>query len=140
MSVVGGIILLALLMSTQGYGATHLSDLPKPILDNVQSERRDIRCFLSDEKIASMKELDVLLVKRKGLKYIAVFYSIDGGDKVNVTFLYPFENGKVHPFPTVYVFGDPINRKNGSPLQVYADQTGDGTCKSIVWEPTGETP
>lgn len=109
--------------------AKHLTDLPPAAVN----ERRDIRCFLSDEKIASMTKLDAILGKRKGLDYVVVMYSLDGMEKVSISFMYPIANGHIHPFPVVYVFGDPVNHPES--LQVYVDQTGDGVCKSIIFEP-----
>lgn len=96
-------------------------------------DRRDIACFLSDEKIKSMVLLDGRMVMRRGLPYVLAMYNLDGGEKVNVSFLYPISEGRILPFPTVYIFGDVINSPKTT--QVYVDQTGDGICKSITFEP-----
>ena len=99
----------------------------------IPDDKRDIACFLSDEKIKSMVLLDGRMVMRRGLPYVLAMYNLDGGEKVNVSFLYPISEGRILPFPTVYIFGDVINSPKTT--QVYVDQTGDGVCKSITFEP-----
>ena len=113
--------------------AGHITDLPKPGMQ--KAERTDIACFFSDEKLATLTQLDAKVGKRKGHDYIVVFYSLDGGEKANVAMLYRFFNGHINPVPTVYVFGDIMN--NGV-IQVYLDRTGDGRCNSITIEPENE--
>lgn len=120
------------------FAEQHLTDLPKPALLPT-AEKRDIRCFLSEEKVLTMAALDSDMVSRHGLNYVAIYYSFDGGEKINLTLLYPYVQGHVLPFPTVYIFGDIKNAKQPSDVQVYSDKTGDGICKGITWEPSEDT-
>ena len=126
--------LLAGLTFMCGFTAQQLAHADLPKMVQAPAERRDIRCVLSDEKIASMKELDSMLGMRKGNLYVIVIYDLDGDPaKGELGLMYALHNGHITPFPVVYVFGDLTGRTKN--YQVYTDQTGDGTCKGITLDP-----